>query len=80
MNLYVYVPILDCRVDEMSVPARILDAMTKISMPDLSGLDRFITRAELFQAGFTRAGIASLVDSGELLSLSRGVYVATGAS
>jgi hypothetical protein len=74
--LCVYVPILECRVGEMSVPARILDAMTKMSMPDLSGLDWFITSAELLRAGFSRAAVASLVDSGELLSLSRGVYVA----
>jgi hypothetical protein len=74
--LYVYVPILECTIDEMSVPARILDAMTKMSMPDLAGLDWFITRAELLRVGFSRAAIASLVDSGELVSLSRGVYLA----
>lgn len=59
----------------MSEPAAILTAMAKISMPDLSRLGWAVTSAELGRVGLSRRAIASLVDSGELISLERGVYM-----
>jgi hypothetical protein len=49
--------------------------MNNISLTDLGRLAWVVTTAELSRSGLSRKGIASLIDSGELISLDRGVYI-----
>lgn len=50
--------------------------MSNMSLPDLGDLSWVVTTSELSRSGLSRKGIAFLVQSGELISLDRGVYIA----
>jgi very-short-patch-repair endonuclease len=59
----------------MSEVRVMLGSVTDIVPPDLGRLAWVVTYAELTRAGFARARINSLLRTGDLISLSEGVYV-----
>jgi very-short-patch-repair endonuclease/predicted transcriptional regulator of viral defense system len=60
--------------------AQILGAMKVTQVSDLARLTGVVTTAELHSAGLSKAGIAALVRTGELIALVRGVYIDAAAA